>query len=406
MPTTPLQRMTIVCVMVCLVGTGLGASYSTVITQQAMVAALAQAPAEAIQAAAPAPRADAPPPEQEFVPGWRPWHVPLSVDGYLVGKLSQIEPGYLFRQPAEAVVVQIARDGAIATEAKTGPGGVYQASGLQPGEYSILTSSRVGFLAGGTYVVEPVPGAAAEPLALDLTLAAAADASALLELARQMPPGGVPLHGQIVPLEEFGQVNGPEGVAFAMRLDGTIRGRLVDVDRLNARAVRGARVLLLRNGHVVAEAPTSEQGLFRITRGVEPGFYSFVAIGPGAFAALGVQVVAPGARAGVGGSPADTQYVAFQDGAELPMTISIMQPADLPLLQPALSQFAAQTGAMPPGPPPPFGGGGGGFGGGGAAGGGGGDLLGALLAGGIGGAIGALAADDGGGKGVKSPAVP
>lgn len=82
----------------------------------------------------------------------------------------------------------------------------------------------------------------------------------------------------------------------ALNASGAIEGRVATVNADGAAGLSNLNVYFMRNGKVVEETTTSDDGAFRI-EGLAEGNYSFVATGDSGFAAYGVRVV--GETAGV-----------------------------------------------------------------------------------------------------------
>ena len=71
---------------------------------------------------------------------------------------------------------------------------------------------------------------------------------------------------------------------------GEVEGRVVSIAEQGSEGIAGLTVFFLREGKVVAETTTQEDGTFTIA-GLSEGPYSFIATGDNGFAAYGIQVV-------------------------------------------------------------------------------------------------------------------
>jgi hypothetical protein len=198
-----------------------------------------------------------------------------------------------------------------------------------------------------------------------------------------------------------------DGNGFALRDDGTVRGRATFTPALGdaPRAIVNSRVLFVRGGEIIAEARTNAAGEFEMT-GLTPGAASFVIASNLGFLAIATQIGA--AEEIVNAEGSEVRFVNYDDG---------QAPNGEPAPPGDVQAAGGATGpggpggpvgpgepGGPGGPPGPLplggggggglGGGGGGFAGGGGGVGGGGGLFGPLLAGAAGAALGWALADD------------
>jgi hypothetical protein len=375
----------------------------------------------------------------------RAHRIRISSDGLVPGKILVVDPETNAVVPARDLTVLFAQNGEIKAQVEPGEGGVFQASGLGPGLYSVIASGASGFVAFGVELlpleaaqvtregaVEPVSFFQEEQAALEIDALAVPprDLEAVGQLVRSYVPAGGAAVGRI---DESDVQNVVPPVAaqggnpavdrhttstkqHSVMLDdnGTLSGRMRRMHPQTGKPMRTRRlnVFLVQGDQVAGQARVdSVSGEFKFT-GIQPGDYSVVAAGPEGFAAFAVQIVSFDA-ATITQTPREllmpVSFAQLPPGeagalARLNQIVSVLvQSPDTQLaaqqLQQAIQQALQQSLAQgnPPAPGGPGGGGpGGGTGGGGAGGAGaagGAGPLGALLGLAAGGALGAAIAD-------------
>ncbi len=120
----------------------------------------AEAPSNVVPARAvpsPALIEQAPIPNQEGA-GGRGFGLLLSSDGLLPGRFSFVDSATGVQVAAERLTISFLQNGKIIARARPGVGGVFQASGLTPGIYSMIASGPDGFLATAVSVLPAVNG--------------------------------------------------------------------------------------------------------------------------------------------------------------------------------------------------------------------------------------------------------
>lgn len=355
----------------------------------------------------------------------------LSVDGLLTGRFEAADPqtGELVR--ALRLEVLFLQNGRLVARAVPGESGVFQATGLHPGVYSMVVLGDVGFLA---YAIEVLPPAEL-PLndaggQIHAAIVPPIDFPVVRQLIREHAPRpGVAQSVPDVPrLMQTAQVqdavnqetNRSAHMFHTLEIDadGSASGRLVRIDGAARvpRPVGEMNVFLIQSGRIVAESPVAADGTFRL-RGLRPGYHSLVAAGTDGFAAMGIHIVESQVQARngreeavrpVSNALAPIALAAQPGGGGIVLEVPVINPADIGPVQ-AFAGGAGGPAVGPlgpvPVPPPPvaapvagvpggFGGGfGGPFGGGGGFGSGAG-LLGALAGVGAGLGIGAAVFDE------------
>lgn len=294
---------------------------------------------------------------------------------------------------AERTTVRLVRNGRIVQARRVGVGGVAQISEVTPGAYSVFATGSEGFAAFGVYL-----GDGAFSASSSVGLVPRQDMGPVLEaiqnFTRNSSPtpadaanaGGANVAKDLDRVTEHGD--------FELHADGSVKGQVVKAGPRSEpkQALPGMQVSFIRDGVVVANGTTDQDGQFSIP-GIEPGIYSFVVAGSEGFAALAVGAVRPVEQA-----QARTRRFEFVAAAvQTPVvTVGTVPPGDFALLNSLANANAnpANQNAAPMAVNGAPGGGGAGGAGGGAAGGGGfGGLLGAAAAVGAGFAI-AEAIDD------------
>jgi len=289
---------------------------------------------------------------------------------------------------AERTTVRLVRNARIVQTRRVGVGGVAQMSEVSPGAYSVFATGSEGFAAYSIYLGDGVNSSSSS-----IGLVPRQDMGPVMEAIRTYTQGSAaptPAAAAANVGQNLDRIT--EHGDFELHGDGSVKGQVVKAGpRADAKqALPGMHVSFIREGQVVANATTDQDGAFSIP-GLEPGIYSFVVAGSEGFATFAVGAVRPVEQA-----QARTRRFEFVAAAvQTPIvTICPVPASDFSLLNVLANANGTSNGRAPAAPMAP-GGGAGGAGGGGAAGGGGfGGLLGAAAAAGAGAAIGAAAAND------------
>jgi uncharacterized membrane protein YgcG len=380
------------------------------------VAPAVQAPEIAVPARdVPSPALTAPAldPNQE-VAGSRGFGLRLSSDGLLPGRFSFVDSATGIQVAAKRLTISFLRGGEVLAQARPGVGGVFQASGLAPGVYSMIASGPDGYLATAILVLPPVIGQGAG-LQIDGAL---------------VPPENVPLVRKLIRDRIFPSrrvVTGSAELDIANRVskpyrtplltigrDGHFRGRLNYIDPQTEQRVLASEctVFLIRGREIRASVDVNQNGIFdfdSVHSNLETGEYSLLvtprpwraevadarrtATRRSGYAAMGVSVVKSIVlpQNNAVGQPRQSPYQLVSSrrlGADDEI-------ADIDIIP--SEDIEAETGSEEEGSDEAAtaGGGGGGGGAGGSGGGGGGGLLaGALLGAGAGFALGSLGDDN------------
>lgn len=364
--------------------------------------------------------------------------VHLTQNGLLRGKLYRYDSGRNSLAAAQGATVRFVRDGRVVEIVEPDINGVFGASDIPPGTYSVLIDGNDGMAVFSIRVSDYLESDVTEPRPLEVLLTAPEDTPVVRAIAiRELPglavPPAAPLTAPPLPadpliapltkpiLPKLGEMRPGDAIASpistpVLRISdaGEVLGRAVRLDPVLNEFVPVGRITLfiVRNGRMVSESPVNEDGGFRV-RGLTPGIYTLVAAGPGGFAALAVKAIPQPPAAADAAPHAPNQIVLGTSGGQFPTRqVAFLQPPQpLDLEIPAVPAGDVQPLFTPGGPgappltPPPFappapfaagmggaagGGAGGGFGGGG----GGGGLLGALIGAGVGAGIGAALSND------------
>ncbi|MEZ5942174.1 MAG: hypothetical protein R3C18_12345 [Planctomycetaceae bacterium] len=310
-----------------------------------------------------------------------------NADGNLAGQVYEVDSYSKLFVPAVGDV-QLGNGGSKVSDAKIGPGGVFQILDLNPGRYTFVINSPQGFATFGQYVDEG--GNGGQPIGVEVGLVPPQDFAFMRDVAMSTPTSSLdPDGGQVIPagvlasMEDYG--------AFGLEASGHVRGYVMIPGKNEVRAADSMSVWFVQNGKAVASGETNEMGLFDVT-GLTSGWYTMVSSGKYGFLAVEVEIVA------VDGV-ADTIDAAI-NGAASRVWVEAAGAAVAPgaSADQGLVRANLPTGVPPVGTTGPLGQmvpGGGASGGGGGLGGGGLGGLGALLgAAGLGLGAAALADDD------------
>lgn len=348
----------------------------------------------------------------------------LQPDGNLRGKVRAVDSAGSLT-PAR-VKLFFVRHGEIISQASPDANGVFQAGGLAPGYYSVISQGDGGFSSVGVKVVPP-PEKSEAPKAntigrtrevaltkvqqqagadtLNIVVVKPEDVAAAWGVSRMMngtsmaaatPPSNTRLVSNIdkstdsattetVTYDDELLIAAYERGTYVLRPDGKVRGRLMTFDEsFNYVVAPNTAAFFLRNGRVVAQTRSDAQGHYEIA--LSPGYYSFVTAGFGKFGARGIIVTAP----------------AVAEEVPVPAVKSISFRSNLQIDNPDPGGGGGSGGAGDAGATGSAGGGGGGFAGAGAGGGGGGGVGAGGAAGGGLGSIAAAAAVAGGAVAIGS----
>lgn len=366
--------------------------------------------------------------------------VHLSQEGLVRGRLYRLDGDRRSLVSAQGAHVRFVQDGEVVAVSEPNINGVFQASGLSPGGYSVLIDGADGMAVFSLRVLPYMANAARATIPIEVLLTAPRDTAIVRAIAvRELPgvitaPSASPLTPTVVPpapsvrplakaafAKPAGVRVGDDGITTPastpiLRISetGDVRGRAVRRDPVTNQTVPVSEVtfFIIHNGNVVSESSVDKDGSFRL-QGIRPGIQTLVAAGPGGFAALTVKTVDQiPATAHAMPQSSNQLVLGFADTRRRTRQVAYLQPQpsnlQLPVVPPGDAQplFTPGGPGAPPVAPPPvappvaagMGGAGGGFGGGGGGGGlfGGGGLLGALIGAGVGAGIGAALSNDDG----------
>jgi hypothetical protein len=255
----------------------------------------------------------------------------LQPDGNLRGKVRAVDSAGSLT-PAR-VKLFFVRHGEIISQASPDANGVFQAGGLAPGYYSVISQGDGGFSSVGVKVVPP-PEKSEAPKAntigrtrevavtkvqqqtgadtLNIVVVKPDDVAAAWGVARMM--NGAPTAAVATPsntrlvsnTDKAADAAAADAVSyddelliaayerstFALRPDGKISGKLMMFDAAyNYVTAPNMPAFFLRNGRVVAQTRSDAQGNYEVA--LSPGYYSFVTAGFDKFGAQGITVAAP-----------------------------------------------------------------------------------------------------------------
>jgi hypothetical protein len=381
----------------------------------------------------------------------QPLHrVQLAEDGLLPGRLSLIDPAAGDRVALQEIVVHFVRNGTIVSVVEPGVGGVFQASGLTPGIYSVIATGPGGLLASSVEIVpplrrnavldgQPIEGNGRPALATALeirgnpipaqhlgyalrlirTRLSAADFTPATGQRPQPEAERAPAPRDLGDNRNLNGTNGPPVVqtgtsdtlqAVYLRNNGQITGAVRRLDAGNGEPIHltNTEVYIIQNAGMTGPTQADDKGRFSL-QGVRPGVASFVAIGPAGFAAFSFEVRPPSDSTVKNFNQPiakNLAHVAFvqNEGVEVEVTsqvdAALVDPIDFAVAQNIIDEYSPDDVWLVPPPPAPFQPGPVGFGGGGAGGGGGGgglfggNLGGILLGAGVGAGVGAAVASN------------
>ena len=256
----------------------------------------------------------APVPNQEVAEG-HAFGLRLSSDGLLPGRFRFFDSVTGIEVAAERLTISFVQNGKVMTRARPGVSGVFQASGLTPGIYSMIASGPDGFLATAISVLPAVNGQGA------------ANEAGLQIDGALVPPENAPLARKLIrerifptrrrvagaELDRAPRVSKPYRTPLlTVGLDGHLRGQLHRIDPMAEQHLLATEctVFLIRGREIRARADANLNGIFdfdALRWNLGPGEYSLVvtprtprvedtdavrAAGLGSgFAAVGVTVV-------------------------------------------------------------------------------------------------------------------
>lgn len=253
----------------------------------------------------------------------------MTADGFVTGRVGIINPSSGDLSSLNDMKVLFVRKGQIIKTVKPEVGGVFQASGLNPGMYSVIAASPEGFYAVAVDVVPPLNSAELNSedgttnvnfqeesavLTLNAPAVPAADFPALKELLEiYVPnlktPAGVPTSPvsfqpekstapptpetpEILPAPASQPATTITGRSVLLTGNGDLQGRVrrFHPDTRKPLRIRRMNVFLIRNGKIVGQAPIRENGNFTV-RNVSPGVQSVVCAGLDGLAAFSIHAV-------------------------------------------------------------------------------------------------------------------
>ena len=226
----------------------------------------------------------APVPNQEVAEG-HAFGLRLSSDGLLPGRFRFLDSVTGIEVAAERLTISFVQNGKVITRARPGVSGVFQASGLTPGIYSMIASGPDGFLATAISVLPAVNGQGA------------ANEAGLQIDGALVPPENVPLVRKLIrerifptrravaestELDRTNRVSKPYRTPLlTIGLDGHLRGRLHRIDPKAEQRTLATEctVFLIRGRQIQARVDVDQNGIFDVDGArwnVEPGEYSLL----------------------------------------------------------------------------------------------------------------------------------
>lgn len=242
----------------------------------------------------------------------------LSKDGMLSGRLNVSDSISGAHVPAENLGVRFIQRGSVISQAKPGPGGVFQVDGLAPGVYSMIASGPDGLYASALVIYpyenpEVTAGSSpAQPLQIDATVVHPSNVELVTKLimkaagTQPMPstsPAPARRHiSQVALRNEADMAPAPlQTPVLSMAADGQVSIRINDVDGVTGERTLavGSSIYLIQRGAVRSKSTVDANGTFN-ARGTAPGQYSLLALSPNgkSFAAIGVIVETAAPNAG------------------------------------------------------------------------------------------------------------
>lgn len=220
----------------------------------------------------------------------------LTKDGRLTGRLNLVDAISGTQTPVEKLSVKLVQRGSIVSEVKVGPGGVFQAEGLQAGNYSLVADGAEGFFTVGLAVyphVESEDAAKADkyvaPVQIDATvvhpsnIAAARKLVSLQAKRSQRRPASVQKAYATAPVRtvETAEID-PIPVQtpiFSIDENGAVAAYIVDTDPVTGELspAEGATLYFLQKGKLVGQYRVDANGSFSAPD-LKAGAYSIVAI--------------------------------------------------------------------------------------------------------------------------------
>jgi hypothetical protein len=311
-------------------------------------------------------------------------------------RLSRVSGGRL--ENAQRAELQLINNAQVLGVEPVGQGGVVQWANINEGVYSLLARGADGFATGRTALQ-------ANGLIPEFGLIPWVDMPVVEPVLERDVYAGATRASLGAPVEQEGWENILYGANFVVDANGTVSGRVSKTEAIGALplAVVGSRVLFIRDGRLVGDGITDENGEFQVS-GLAPGVHTFLAASNLGLLGIATEIESAAAAPGiVGNTKVEIRFVAGGTGAGADPT----PPGDIQAGG-GTGGGGAGGGGPVPGAPGAGGGGmgggtGGGTGGGGGVGGGGDGLMSALLGGALGAAAGFIAGDDGNDKNVASP---
>lgn len=246
----------------------------------------------------------------------------VSQDGQRLGRLAVIVRRVDTAASDDTVTVHLVQSGVVVAQGRLDDDGVFQMD-VQPGVYSVVTVGSGGFAALGMHVRPPanVSGAVRQVVATQggrdprettsiqiVNLVAVPRAhfgvlEHLLEEQVRIGPRLAQSTSEPIRVEEQRDQSRLASTSIhepmnehtvRLRQDGRLVGRMRRLHLETGRpvAVSPLSVFFIRDGVSTEKATADENGRFELS-GLEPGTYSFVAIGPDGFAAFDVLVLPP-----------------------------------------------------------------------------------------------------------------
>lgn len=218
----------------------------------------------------------------------------LSKDGMLTGRLNISDSVSGAHVAAENLQVKFVQRGSIISDAKPGPGGVFQVAGLTPGVYSMIASGADGFFISTVVVYAyevnadvEAGSAIVDPLQIDATVVHPSNAGVIAKLIqrstnpRLTKPISSASRKQVVQAsreENADETPAPlQTPVLKVGNDGRV---VIAIDEVNPATgertpAKGATAYLVQRGAVRGQFQVDQDGSFN-AKDITPGQYSFL----------------------------------------------------------------------------------------------------------------------------------
>ncbi len=316
--------------------------------------------------------------------------VALNASNGISGKLVGLDDtGNTVARPA--VEVSIIQNGKTVSSTITDFDGAFSLQGLVPGTFTFVAKSEFTF---ATFGLNILPSSSGSPSSINVCASTIPFGLAQQIISESWVPSTVVARGATFEKDPLGSNRDVVTTTKVNLQNGDLVGKVSRAGlSLTEQDLSGNIVHILQSGRIVADAPVSRDGAFRV-KSLAAGIYDIIVVGKNGTAAVGFEAVAPtplsrnatgsGVRLVAAGNTVDSLNIELANPTDLPKTeeVTPVAPPIVELAPPPGDFFAPSFmggGGGFAGPGGGFGGGGGGIGGGGGGGIGGAGGLGGLL---------------------------